>query len=234
MYRIIGRLLLVVGTSLIAFAARAELITVTVTGDVVVAPADLSGVSVGTPYTWTATYDSSIASSPIPYLGNTAEANSVLSTSLTIGSYSWTGGNLRMAIACCSSIPSSYYDTVAFYADSMSGPSVTAPSETFAPADLNYLFDKPANVLPSTATPSAAELALLPPSVFDFQLRSTSNFFDEIDILGGGNSPQRVTISSASAPEPATLGLFVVGFGVLAVWGSQRRRSAFARPICTP
>ncbi|MBV8146509.1 MAG: PEP-CTERM sorting domain-containing protein [Gammaproteobacteria bacterium] len=218
-----------------AAAAHAELITVTVTGEVVVVPDGVAGISVGTPYTWTATYDSSIASSPVPYLTNVAEANSILDTSLTIGSFSWTGQGLYMGISCCSSIPTSYYDTVGFYANSSSGPTLASTSGGFAPAYFYYLFDKPANVLSSTATPSAAQLALVPPDVLDFRFNSTTQQYQAMDILGGGGTPQVVTISGAGVPEPATLGLLLTACAVLAACGGVRRmRSAQVFGSVTP
>lgn len=227
MHRLLGLLLLLWAGS-VAVAAHADTVSITVTGEITSVnqtanydPVDLSSFPLGTPYTWTATYDPSIASTPYPFLTNVGDSLSVLSMSLTIGSYSWTGQDLRMAIWCCTSNPSEYYNSIDFYADAASGSTLVGQGTTFAPAFLSYYFQIPQNILPSTATPTAAELASVPPYEFDLRLNATTNPSDSIDVYGGGDS-QMVTISTV--PLPATLGLLLTGIAELGLLTECRRR----------
>lgn len=219
-------------TALAAFTAHSEIVTVSVTGEVTSTDQTINGIAPGTPFTWHMTYDDTSPSDVLyPRLEpNFAIAEAILSYNFTLGTYGFAGntvaGNtMDILIDCCTTNPSSYPDNVAFDANGGTGPQVTAASGQYNFNGAGFVFwNTTANVLPSTATPTASELALLEPSYFFAQVISP-NTGDRINIYANPTSEQ---INVAGVPEPGTIGLASGALLLVAasnVWRTYRRRA---------
>lgn len=220
MNQIVYRLALALCAFLIVNQASAEIVSVTVSGTITQAPSGLAGISAGTPYLWQATYDSSAPSEALMFVQGGAFA-SVLTTNLTIGSFSWTGdklgGSPYMAIQCCQGILNNP-DAIAFWANPVTGPAFNVSGLTYGPQAIRYYFSQAAVPLPSTDTPSAKELASLTGLGLDLWMHSTTTEYDEFEILGG---PAKV-VTITSVPEPAAAMLLSMGFAVVFCWCQWR------------
>jgi hypothetical protein len=210
--------------------AYSEIVTVSVAGQVTSTDQALNGIAPGTPFTWRMTYDDTSPSEVLyPTLEpNFAQADAILSYNFTLGTYAFAGndvaGNLMdILIDCCTTNPSSYPDVVAFDANGGTGPQVTTATGTYNFNGAGLVFwNLTANVLPSTATPTASELAQLEPSYFFAQLISPSSG-NRINIYASTTS-EHITV--AAAPEPGTIGLAsgaLLLLGASTVWRTYRR-----------
>ena len=218
-------------TALVTSTAYPEIVTVSVAGQVTSTDQAINGIAPGTPFTWRVTYDDTSPSDVLyPTLEpNFAIADGILSYNFTLGTYAFAGNNIAgnimdILIDCCATNPSSYPDIVAFDANGGTGPVVTTATGQYNFNGAGLVFwNLTANVLPSTATPTAAQLAQLAPSYFFAQVISP-NDDDRVNIYASAASEQ---ITVATAPEPGTFGLAIGALLLLAaksVWRTYRWR----------
>jgi len=217
-------------TALTTATAHSEIVTVSVVGEVSSTDQTINGIAPGTPFTWRATYDDTIPSEVLyPTLEpNFAIAEAIQSYNFTLGTYAFSGntvaGNtMDILIDCCTTNPYSYPDNVAFDANGGTGPQLTTATGAYNFNGAGLVFwNLTANVLPSTGTPTAAELVQLQPSYFFAQVISPDSG-NRINIYANPTGEQ---ITVAGAPEPGTLGLASGALLLLAtgsVWRGYRR-----------
>jgi hypothetical protein len=223
-------IMLGLATALAISTAHSEIVTVSVTGDVTSTDQAINGIAPGTPFTWRATYDDTSPSEVLyPTLEpNFAIAEAILSYNFTLGKYAFAGNTIAgntmdILIDCCTTNPYSYPDSVAFDANGGTGPQVTAAGGPYNFNGAGLLFwNLTANVLPTTATPTASELTQLQPSYFIAQVISP-NSGNRINVYASTTGEQ---ISVAGVPEPGTIGLAggaLLFFAVSTVWRTHRR-----------